>query len=240
PLARDRRRDREGVRRARDAHLQPALSGHPQSSGADRLRGRDRKRRGRQGARRYQYAAADGRGGFLLHAGRPPRRVHLHRQRRQRRAASPGLRFQRRCHSGRGVVLGAARRNGDAGGKTDRDYCSASRCPSNTVGWQGWLTALRAAQSLAAMLALGSGPATRRNSTAPALPSRTAMTGRSPSNSAGCAVLRVVHSVRRPSIEALPPTSMPKSVLVATDSAAPGVPVARWPAATRDWLAVVT
>src|SRR6185295_3401288 len=84
------------------------------------------------------------------------------------------------------------------------------------------------------MLALGSGPATSRSSIAPGFwPSRTLMTGRSPSNNAGWPALSVVQSVRRPSIEALPPMSTPNSVLVATDSAGVGDPVARWPAATR-------
>ena len=45
-------------------------------------------------------------------------RLHLRRQRRQRRPASPGLRFQRRDHPARHVLLGAARRNRAEGVKT--------------------------------------------------------------------------------------------------------------------------
>ena len=43
-------------------------------------------------------------------------------------------------------------------------YCSASRCPSNTAGWQAWPAAASAAHRRAAMLALASGPATSRSS----------------------------------------------------------------------------
>ncbi len=57
-------------------------------------------------------AAGDGGGGFRLHAQRAAGRLHLRRQRRQRRAASPGLRLQRRGDPGRHFVLGAARGNG--------------------------------------------------------------------------------------------------------------------------------
>ena len=62
----------------------------------------------RQGRRRH--AAGDGRRGFLLHAGGAARRLHLRRQRRQRRPASPRLQFQRRSDPVRHVVLGAAGR----------------------------------------------------------------------------------------------------------------------------------
>ena len=106
------------------------------------------------------------------------------------------MRFRPGRRSGRGWSRPRCRRN-------DR-YCSASFCPSNTVGWQAWLVAASAAQSRAAMLALGSGPAISRSSTAPGFwPSRIAMIGRRPSNSAGWLVFRFDQSVRRPSIEVL-------------------------------------
>jgi len=54
-----------------------------------------------------QIAADDGRGGFFLHAAGPARRLHLRRQRPFRRAASPGLRFQRRGDPARRLLLGA-------------------------------------------------------------------------------------------------------------------------------------
>ena len=115
--------------------------------------------------------------------------------------ASPGLRLQRRGDPGRRLVLGAAGRDRDAGLSV---YWSASLCPSNTVGWQVWLAAASAAHSRAAMLAFGSGPAISRSSIAPGFwPSRTAMIGRRPSNSAGWLDFSVVHSARNPSIEAL-------------------------------------
>jgi hypothetical protein len=50
--------------------------------------------------------------------------------------------------------------------------------------------------------------------------------------SAGWLDFSVLHSERTPSIEALPPISIPNSVLVATESEAL-VPVARCPATTR-------
>ena len=59
--------------------------------------------------------AGHGRGGFLLHAGGAARRLHLRRQRRQRRAASPGLRLQRRGDPVRDLVLGEAGGDGAAG-----------------------------------------------------------------------------------------------------------------------------
>ncbi len=65
-------------------------------------------------------AAADGRRGLCLHAGSAPRRVHLLRQRRQRRPASPRLQFQRRGDRVRHVVLGQAGR-GTAGGVVSLD-----------------------------------------------------------------------------------------------------------------------
>ena len=88
------------------------------------------------------------------------------------------------------------------------------------------------------MLALASGPATSRSSSEPGFwPSRTAMTGRRPSNSAGwlglqrrsraCAVLRS----RRCRRDRCRTRSWSRP-----NSAAAGLPVARWPAATRsDW-----
>ena len=113
-------------------------------------------------------------------------------------------------------------------------YCSASLCPSNTAGWQVWFIADSAAHMRAAIPALPIGPAISRSSIVPGFwPSRMATTGRRPSNKAGWLVLSVIHRVRRPSTELLPPTSMPNSVLVAIESAAVGVPVARCPAATR-------
>ena len=81
---------------------------------ADRLRdaGGEGNRRRRQ---RPRDAAADGRGGFRLHAGSAAGRVHLLRQRRQRRAASPRLQFQRRGDRLRHLVLDQAGRE-HAGG----------------------------------------------------------------------------------------------------------------------------
>ena len=64
---------------------------------------------------RHQRQSGDGRGGFFLHAQCAAGRLHLRRQRRQRRPASPGLRLQRRDHPDRIVVLGAAGRKGADG-----------------------------------------------------------------------------------------------------------------------------
>ena len=64
---------------------------------------------------RYRLRAGHGRRGFRLHARRAAGRLHLRRQRRQRRVAPPGLQFQRRDHPGRHVLLGAAR--GDRAGR---------------------------------------------------------------------------------------------------------------------------
>ncbi len=50
----------------------------------------------------------DGRRGFLLHAERAPRRLHLRRQRRHRRPAQSGLRLQRRSDRPRHLLLGPA------------------------------------------------------------------------------------------------------------------------------------
>ena len=52
-------------------------------------------RGGRRASVSTTTAAGDGRGGFLLHAQCAAGRLHLRRQRRQRRAASPGLQLQR-------------------------------------------------------------------------------------------------------------------------------------------------
>ena len=78
--------------------------------------GRQRDRRRGQG--RHRHGAGDGRGGFLLHAQRAAGRLHLRRQRRQRRPASPGLQFQRRGDPVRHVVLGEA--GGDGAGRLKR------------------------------------------------------------------------------------------------------------------------
>ena len=75
--------------------------------------GRERDRR--QGQGRHRHGADDGGGGFLLHAQRAARRLHLRRQRRQRGPASPGLQLQRRRDPGRDVVLGEAGGDGAAG-----------------------------------------------------------------------------------------------------------------------------
>ena len=119
------------------------------------------------------------------------------------------------------------------------NYWRASRCPSKTAGWQAWPAEASPAQSRAAMLAFGRGPAISRSSMAPGFcPSRTAITGRRPSNSAGWPDFSVIQSERRPSIEALPPISTPNSVRVATELVGP-VPVTRCPAAhATDWSGV--
>ena len=75
--------------------------------------GRIGSRRRRAGRR--QRGAGDGRGRFLVHAGGAPGRLHLRRQRRQRRPPPSRLRLQRRDHPDRDVVLGEARGNGDGG-----------------------------------------------------------------------------------------------------------------------------
>ena len=82
---------------------------------ADRVRGRGGGAGGGRRQGRHQHAAADGRGGLLVHAGGAARRLHLHRQRQHRRRAPPQVRLQRRCAAGGRVVLGAAGRDGDAG-----------------------------------------------------------------------------------------------------------------------------
>ena len=64
---------------------------------------------------RHRAAADDGRRGFLLHAQRAARRLHLGRQRRQRRPASPVVQFQRRRDPARDLVLGEAGGDGAAG-----------------------------------------------------------------------------------------------------------------------------
>ena len=93
------------------------LSGGGEPRAPDRLCGRRGARDRRQGQGGYRYPAGDGGGGFRLHAQRAAGRLHLLRQRRQRRPASPGLRFQRRGDPGRDVVLGQARGK-RAGGMT--------------------------------------------------------------------------------------------------------------------------
>ena len=99
-----------------DLRLRARLSGHGQSCLADR--GRDAGGTGdRRRRQRARDAADDGRGGFRLHAGGAAGRVHLLRQRRQRRAASPRLQFQRRGDRLRHVVLDQAGRE-HAGGVT--------------------------------------------------------------------------------------------------------------------------
>ena len=69
----------------------------------------------RRSAGQYRAAADDGRRGFLLHAQRAARRLHLGRQRRQRRTASPGLQLQRRRDPARHLVLGEAGGDGATG-----------------------------------------------------------------------------------------------------------------------------
>ncbi|MGY4331389.1 amidohydrolase [Bradyrhizobium sp. LB7.2] len=68
------------------------------------------RRAGRGRGQRARDVAADGRRGFRLYAGSAPRRLHLLRQRRQRRPASPRLQFRRRGDRLRHVVLGQAGR----------------------------------------------------------------------------------------------------------------------------------
>ena len=67
-----------------------------------------------------EHQSGDGCGRFLVHAQRAAGRLHLCRQRRQRRPASPGLQLQRRRHPDRVVVLGAAGRKGAGGLKRVR------------------------------------------------------------------------------------------------------------------------
>ncbi len=101
-----RRRPR---RRGRD-RLSPQLPGHLQprhGNGSRRCRSlRDRRPRQRQSRDRRD----DGRRGLLLHAQRPPRRLHLHRQRRHSRPSQPRLRFQRRGDLPRHLLLGTPSR----------------------------------------------------------------------------------------------------------------------------------
>ena len=80
----------------------------------------DYRHAGGEGSRRRperpRDAAADGRGGFFLYAGSAAGRLHLLRQRRQRRAASSRLRFQRRSDRVRHLVLDQAGREQAGGG----------------------------------------------------------------------------------------------------------------------------
>ena len=83
----------------------------------DLLRRLDRQGGRRSRSRRHRDGAADGWRGFLLHAAGAARRLHLRRQRRQRRPAQPRLQFQRRHHPLRDVLLGSpgGNRNGGVG-----------------------------------------------------------------------------------------------------------------------------
>ena len=97
----------------------------------------------RQGQGGYRHPAAHGGGGFCLHAQRAAGRLHLLRQRRQRRPASPGLRFQRRGDPDRDVVLGQARGK-RAGGmivipRLNRDHVGCNFLCNN----HGWLARRR-------------------------------------------------------------------------------------------------
>ena len=78
-------------------------------------------------------AAGDGRRGFLLHAGGPPRRLHLHRQRRHRQPPPPGLRLQRRGHPARHELLGEAGRDRAGGLKHARESWLAKRARNGYV-----------------------------------------------------------------------------------------------------------
>ncbi len=73
--------------------LPQRLSGAGQPRPAGRFCRRHRAGNLRQGQGRDRHAAGHGRGGFRLHAGGAAGRLHLCRQWRQRRPASPGLRF---------------------------------------------------------------------------------------------------------------------------------------------------
>ena len=106
PPARDRGGHRQGLRREGDAHLQSPLSGDAQPREQTEFAAAIASDVAGATGRRYRHAAADGRRGLLLHAGSAPRRVHLHRQWRQRRPAPPGLRLQRRCDPGRARPTG--------------------------------------------------------------------------------------------------------------------------------------
>ena len=106
--ARDRRAHGAGLRRQGQAHLPAQLPGAGQPRQADRLCRFRRQPDRRRCPRGHRSAADDGGGGFLLHAQRAPRRLHLGRQRRQCGPASPQIQFQRRDDPGRHVVLGEA------------------------------------------------------------------------------------------------------------------------------------
>ena len=84
---------------------------------------------GRQRAGRRRRGAGDGRGGLLVHAGSAPGRLHLRRQRRQRRPAPSGLRLQRRGDPDRHLVLGEAGGNGAAELSRHADERSERRIP---------------------------------------------------------------------------------------------------------------
>ena len=77
----------------------------------------------------HEMPAADGRGRFCLYAGSAAGRLHLLRQRRQRRAPSPRLRFQRRGDRVRHLVLDQAGREQAGGGVRllQRTYPSIAR-----------------------------------------------------------------------------------------------------------------
>ena len=82
-----------GLRRQGQAHLRAQLSGAGEPRARDRFRRLGRQADRRRQARRHRAAADDGRRGLLLHAQRAARRLHLGRQRRQRRPASPVYNF---------------------------------------------------------------------------------------------------------------------------------------------------
>ena len=82
----------------------PVTVNHASQTDRATAGGEGNRRRGQ----RARDAAADGRGGFLLHAGGAAGRVHLLRQWRQRRPASSRLQFQRRGDRLRHLVLDQA------------------------------------------------------------------------------------------------------------------------------------
>ena len=91
----------------------PVLKNHAR---ADRLRGVGRQARSPARTKSTPTCApVMGAEDFSFMLNARPGRLHLRRQRRQRRPASPGLQFQRRRDPGRHLVLGEAGGNGAAG-----------------------------------------------------------------------------------------------------------------------------
>ncbi|KAF1857705.1 hypothetical protein Lal_00014224 [Lupinus albus] len=109
-------RHRGGLRRHGPGRIRGELPRHREPPRRDGFHGRRRGITGGGGAGRPDGGADDDGGGFLLHAGPPPGRLHVPGQRRQRLAAPPPLRLQRRGRPLRSGPVGAADRNRVAGG----------------------------------------------------------------------------------------------------------------------------